>query len=141
MERQRIVLWRHGQTDWNIASRFQGHSDIALNEVGIRQAERAAPLLLNLEPSRIISSDLIRARMTAEALAKLSGLDESQASSCLSNSSGSEEAQPISMLELLRKYYPESYHDRQIKLKMTLGGNQPPKYLTLILSSMILDRG
>ena len=76
MERQRIVLWRHGQTDWNIASRFQGHSDIALNEVGIRQAERAAPLLLNLEPSRIISSDLIRARMTAEALAKLSGLDE-----------------------------------------------------------------
>ena len=45
------------------------------------------------------------------------------------------------MLELLRKYYPESYHDRQIKLKMTLGGNQPPKYLTLILSSMILDRG
>ena len=75
MERQRIVLWRHGQTDWNIANRFQGHSDIALNEVGIRQAERAAPLLLNLEPSRIISSDLIRARKTAEALAKLSGLE------------------------------------------------------------------
>jgi len=75
MQRQRIVLWRHGQTDWNIANRFQGHSDIALNEVGIRQAERAAPLLLNLEPSRIISSDLIRARKTAEALAKLSGLE------------------------------------------------------------------
>ncbi|NCY11150.1 MAG: histidine phosphatase family protein, partial [Actinobacteria bacterium] len=61
MQGQRIVLWRHGQTDWNIANRFQGHSDIALNEVGIRQAERAAPLLLNLQPSKIISSDLIRA--------------------------------------------------------------------------------
>lgn len=75
MERQRIVLWRHGQTDWNIANRFQGQSDIALNEVGIRQAERAAPLLLNLQPSKIISSDLIRARKTAEALAKLAGLE------------------------------------------------------------------
>lgn len=72
---QRIVLWRHGQTNWNIENRFQGHSDIPLNEVGLQQAERAAPLLLALRPSKIISSDLIRAQQTAAALAKISTLD------------------------------------------------------------------
>lgn len=71
---QRIVLWRHGQTDWNIENRFQGHSDIPLNSVGHRQAERAAPLLLSLKPSKIVSSDLIRAQQTAAALATLSNL-------------------------------------------------------------------
>lgn len=73
--RQRIVLWRHGQTNWNIENRFQGHSDIPLNDAGLQQAERAAPLLLALRPSKIISSDLIRAQQTAAALAKISTLD------------------------------------------------------------------
>ena len=73
--RQRIVLWRHGQTNWNIENRFQGHSDIPLNDVGLQQAERAAPLLLALRPSKIISSDLIRAQQTAAALAKIATLD------------------------------------------------------------------
>ena len=68
------MLWRHGQTDWNIENRFQGHSDIPLNDVGHIQAERAAPLLLSLKPSKIISSDLIRAQQTAAALAKISNL-------------------------------------------------------------------
>lgn len=68
---QRIVLWRHGQTDWNIQNRFQGHSDIPLNEVGLEQARRAAPLLSALKPTRIIASDLIRAVQTAQALSDL----------------------------------------------------------------------
>ncbi|MEY3165508.1 MAG: hypothetical protein RLZZ291_25 [Actinomycetota bacterium] len=73
--RQRVVLWRHGQTNWNIENRFQGHSDIPLNEVGLQQAERAAPLLLALRPNNIISSDLIRAQQTAAALAKIAQLN------------------------------------------------------------------
>ncbi len=73
--RQRVVLWRHGQTNWNIENRFQGHSDIPLNEVGFQQAERAAPLLLALRPNKIISSDLIRAQQTAAALAKIAQLN------------------------------------------------------------------
>jgi probable phosphoglycerate mutase len=73
--RQRVVLWRHGQTNWNIENRFQGHSDIPLNEIGLQQAERAAPLLLALRPNKIISSDLIRAQQTAAALAKITALD------------------------------------------------------------------
>ena len=71
---QRVVLWRHGQTDWNLANRFQGHSDIPLNETGIDQARRAAPLLYGLRPSKIISSDLIRAKQTAQELANISRL-------------------------------------------------------------------
>jgi len=67
----RVVLWRHGQTDWNIRNRFQGHSDIPLNEVGIYQAQHAARLLADMEPTKIISSDLQRAHATAQELAKL----------------------------------------------------------------------
>ena len=71
---QRIILWRHGQTDWNLANRFQGHSDIPLNNEGLAQARKAAPLLFNLKPDRIISSDLMRAQQTAQALSDISGL-------------------------------------------------------------------
>ena len=74
MPSQRVVLWRHGQTNWNIENRFQGHSDIPLNETGIKQAERAAPLLMNLKPSKIISSDLMRAQQTAAALSQITQL-------------------------------------------------------------------
>lgn len=68
------MLWRHGQTDWNIENRFQGHSDIPLNETGIAQAKKAAPLLMGLGPKKIIASDLIRAVQTAQALADISRL-------------------------------------------------------------------
>jgi len=70
----RVVLWRHGQTDWNVENRFQGHSDIPLNKVGEYQVAQAASVLAGLKPNRIISSDLIRARSTAAALADLTNL-------------------------------------------------------------------
>jgi len=70
-KRNRVVLWRHGQTDWNILNRFQGHSDIPLNDVGIYQAQHAARLLADMEPTKIISSDLQRAHATALELAAL----------------------------------------------------------------------
>ena len=69
-----VVLWRHGQTDWNVENRFQGHSDIPLNKVGEYQVTQAAEVLAGLKPNRIISSDLIRAQSTAAALANLTNL-------------------------------------------------------------------
>jgi probable phosphoglycerate mutase len=70
----KVVLWRHGQTDWNVVNRFQGHSDIPLNDVGHYQVNHAAKILAGMNPTRIISSDLIRAKQTAQALLDLTGL-------------------------------------------------------------------
>jgi broad specificity phosphatase PhoE len=68
------VLLRHGQTTWNIEHRFQGHSDIPLDETGKEQAERAGRMLAALRPDAIVSSDLTRATATAQPLARLTGL-------------------------------------------------------------------
>ncbi|WP_248958906.1 histidine phosphatase family protein [Sphaerisporangium perillae] len=72
---RRVVFWRHGQTLWNVEQRFQGHTDIPLDETGIAQAERAASLLASLRPSLIVSSHLRRAQDTAAALGAIAGLD------------------------------------------------------------------
>lgn len=69
-----IILWRHGQTDWNVANKFQGHTDIPLNSVGEYQVKHAARLVVDMKPTSIISSDLSRAHNTAKALADLNGL-------------------------------------------------------------------
>jgi probable phosphoglycerate mutase len=68
------VLWRHGQTSWNLEHRFQGQTDIPLDETGEAQAEYAARRLTTLMPDAIFTSDLSRAQQTAAPLARLSGL-------------------------------------------------------------------
>jgi len=68
---RRIVLWRHGQTAWNLEGRLQGQSDIPLDDLGREQAAQAARLLAALRPHAIVASDLIRAADTAAALAAL----------------------------------------------------------------------
>src|SRR5690606_6464496 len=68
---RKVVLWRHGRTGWNAQHRFQGHSDVPLDPVGVAQARAAAAVLARLGPSKIVSSDLQRARHTAQALADL----------------------------------------------------------------------
>jgi broad specificity phosphatase PhoE len=73
-EPRKIVLWRHGQTRWNVEHRFQGTTDIPLDDVGVEQAARAARLLAALRPSVIVSSPLRRAAATAQALGEVTGL-------------------------------------------------------------------
>ncbi|AZI58449.1 histidine phosphatase family protein [Nakamurella antarctica] len=73
MTLERLVLMRHGQTDWNVAFRMQGHSNIALNAVGRSQAVAAAPSVAALAPGVIVSSDLDRAHDTALEVAALLG--------------------------------------------------------------------
>ncbi|MFF5444692.1 histidine phosphatase family protein [Streptomyces sp. NPDC012888] len=71
---RRIVLWRHGQTSWNLERRFQGSTDIELTETGLAQARRAARLLVSLRPDAIVASDLKRAAATAAELAAVTNL-------------------------------------------------------------------
>jgi probable phosphoglycerate mutase len=70
---QQVVVWRHGRTEWNLAGRFQGQSDVALDAVGIAQARASARILAALRPAAIVSSDLRRAADTAAELARLTG--------------------------------------------------------------------
>lgn len=72
---RRIILWRHGQTAWNLERRFQGTTDVPLTPTGVSQARRAARLLASLEPDAIVASDLGRAAATARELSGLTGLD------------------------------------------------------------------
>jgi alpha-ribazole phosphatase len=69
-------LWivRHGQTDWNVEGRYQGQADQPLNAVGLAQAQTAAAQLCDKRFAAVYSSDLQRARVTAEIIAAELGL-------------------------------------------------------------------
>ncbi|MFB8351917.1 histidine phosphatase family protein [Streptomyces niveus] len=71
---RRVILWRHGQTSWNLERRFQGTTDIELTADGVAQARRSARLLASLRPDAIVASDLQRVVATANELASLTGV-------------------------------------------------------------------
>ena len=74
MRVRRLVLLRHGQTEYNAGSRMQGQLDTDLSDLGRMQAVAAAEVLAKRQPLLIVSSDLRRALDTALALSERSGL-------------------------------------------------------------------
>lgn len=103
---RKIVLWRHGQTAWNMARRFQGATDIPLDDTGRQQAERAARLLAALRPTAIVASPLQRAAETARALADVTGLDVSYDPDLVERGGG--EWEGLTAAEI-RARYPEEH--------------------------------
>jgi len=70
----RLLLIRHGKTDWNAQHRYQGQIDVPLNHAGCRQAAALARRLQDEDLSAIYTSDLQRARQTAQEIATPHGL-------------------------------------------------------------------
>jgi probable phosphoglycerate mutase len=69
----RLIVVRHGQTEWNVAARIQGHGDSPLTAEGIAQAQALAQRLAGEKFERIVSSDLPRAHDTAKEIAAVTG--------------------------------------------------------------------
>ena len=69
----RLIIWRHGRTEWNATDRVQGHSDVDLDVVGVAQAAESAARIAAHGPDLIVSSDLRRAARTAAVLASITG--------------------------------------------------------------------
>jgi probable phosphoglycerate mutase len=72
---RRLVLLRHGRTEWNAVQRIQGQLDPGLDETGLAQARAVAPAMAALAPVVLFSSDLQRARQTTAFVAEATGLD------------------------------------------------------------------
>jgi broad specificity phosphatase PhoE len=70
----KLVLVRHGETEWNKSGKFQGQADIALNERGLSQAKETARAAISWRPTALYSSPLIRTRQVAEEIARVTGL-------------------------------------------------------------------
>ena len=70
-----VYLARHGESDWNVERRWQGHADRPLTERGREQAARLAERLADVELDAIYASDLRRAWETAEAVARSRGIE------------------------------------------------------------------
>jgi 2,3-bisphosphoglycerate-dependent phosphoglycerate mutase len=111
-EPTRLVLVRHGETDWNGAGRIQGHTDVELNARGHWQAERAALALADQGLDAIVTSDLRRAHATAEAIARRAGLPLAVEPGLRERSFGILEGQTFAEIQAARPHEAQRWQER-----------------------------
>lgn len=70
----RLLMIRHGETDWNVTLRYQGHGGVPLNEQGRAQARKVGARLARYGVSALYTSDIIRAAETAEIVGAAIGV-------------------------------------------------------------------
>jgi|SRR5690625_1116498 len=132
----RIVLWRHGRTEYNLQGRFQGQIDIPLDDVGRSQADSAATHLALEEPAAIISSDLSRAHQTAEALAQRVGLEVEVDEGLREINAGAWEG--LTRPEILADW-PDDYHAWRRGEFIRVGGGETRPELAERVAAAILS--
>ena len=99
VEGRRIVVMRHGVTEYNLANIVQGQLDVPLSPEGQRQAALAAPYVARTRPDLVISSDLQRAASTAYQAAARLQLDVVLDPRLRESASGTWEGMPVDQLE------------------------------------------
>lgn len=132
----RIILWRHGRTEYNLQQRFQGQIDIPLDAVGRSQAKSAATHLALEEPTAVISSDLSRAAQTAQALAESVGLPVEIDAGLREIDAGAWEG--MTRPEILAKW-PDEYNAWRRGEFIRVGGGETRPELADRVAQAILD--
>jgi probable phosphoglycerate mutase len=110
----KIFCVRHGETNWNRLGYFQGQTDIPLSDKGIEQAEAAGRAMASLTIDRIWSSDLSRARQTAERIACHHGLSVEEEPLITEIDHGEWEGRNVSQIEeswpgMLKRWHDEPH--------------------------------
>ena len=118
-----VLLVRHGQTDWNADGRWQGHSDIPLNDAGRRQAEALASRLSSWPVQAVYSSDLLRAAQTADIVGRILGLEPILEKAWRERKGGIFEGKTA---DELRKSHPEALRRFLAGEAEPLGGESNP---------------
>ncbi len=100
----RLLLVRHGETEWNRTGRYQGNSDIKLSVIGLRQAERLRDRLSGQRLDAVYSSDLKRALRTARIIASKHNLRVTLCKELRETDFGKLEGLTF---DEIKRYYPE----------------------------------
>ena len=117
-----IILVRHGETGWNVSQTYRGRADVALDEVGTKQAELLGKYLSDWKLEAIYSSPLRRARDTANAIARHQNARVQVASGLIDFDYGS--WQGLSEAEV-RKLYPDLHQEwRTNPQRVTMPGGE-----------------
>ncbi|ENH96093.1 phosphatase YhfR [Gracilibacillus halophilus YIM-C55.5] len=118
-----ICLVRHGETDWNVAERLQGMTDIPLNDRGIRQAQACANYLKDAAWDVIVTSPLQRARKTADIINQSLQVPLTELDECKERSFGDAEGMTIEKKNQKYKDAPiPNQEDRATFRKRVLSG-------------------
>ncbi|UCE30121.1 MAG: histidine phosphatase family protein [Burkholderiales bacterium] len=131
-----LIMIRHGETDWNLEHRFQGHIDVPLNRRGLAQAGRLAARLRDEAVDALVSSDLRRARQTASPAAKALGIEAEPLAALREQGFGVLEG--LALPEILTRYPNEwagwKRHDPDYALP---GGESVRSFHTRVLGAVL----